>query len=75
MVDITGSDDDRAAARDVADWCARELAIARQTGRLETRPFVQSADLIIAALREYAAATNVPTVGDRTERSPRADLS
>lgn len=55
MVDITGCAGDRAAARDVAEWCARELAKARRTGDLETRPFVQNADLIIAALREYAA--------------------
>ena len=54
MVQITGSADDRRYARDVAQWCARELAAARQTGDLETRPFVQNADLIIAALLEYA---------------------
>ena len=58
MVDITGSDDDRRYARDVAQWCARELVTARRTGDLETRPFVQNADLIIAALLEYAAKTN-----------------
>ncbi len=54
MVEITGSAEDRRYAVDVADWCARELAKARETGSLETRPFVQNADLIIAALREYA---------------------
>lgn len=36
--------------RDIADWCRRELETARRTGSLETRPFVQNADLIIAAL-------------------------
>lgn len=51
---ITGSPSDRHAANFVAEWCARELAKARQFGDLETRPFVQNADLIIAALREYA---------------------
>lgn len=55
MVDITGSANDRRYATDVADWCARELATAKDTGCLETRPFVQNADLIIAALREYAS--------------------
>lgn len=55
MVEITGSASDRHAARDVAEWCARELAKARRDGHLETRPFVQNADLIIAALREYGS--------------------
>lgn len=54
MVKITGAGNDRAAARDVAEWCARELATARQTGHLETRPFVQNVDIIIAALREFS---------------------
>jgi len=54
MVEITGSRSERECARQVADWCARELAAANKFGRLETRPFVQNADLIIAALREYA---------------------
>lgn len=57
MVEITGGGRDRAAARDVAEWCARELAKARCEGHLETRPFVQNADLIVAALREYAIGT------------------
>lgn len=56
MVEITGSESDRAAAKDVAAWCARELKRARENGYLETRPFVQNADLIIAALLEYAEA-------------------
>ena len=55
MVEITGGREDRAWAAEVADWCARELEEARlRSGTLETRPFVQNADLIIAALREYA---------------------
>jgi hypothetical protein len=54
MVEITGSAEDRRYAVEVADWCARELAKARENGSLETRPFVQNADMIIAALREYA---------------------
>lgn len=52
----TISDVDRLYAHDVAEWCERELKVAHQTGRLETRPFVQNAALIIAALREYAEA-------------------
>lgn len=48
------SDDDRAYAADVADWCERELKIAKETGNLSTQPFVQNAQLIIDALREYA---------------------
>ena len=54
MVEATGSPADRKYAFDVAEWCSRELAKARATGDLETRPFVQNADLIIAALREYS---------------------
>lgn len=46
-------------ARDVADWCQRSLDDARKSGRLETRPFVQNAEMIIAALRTYG---NKPTV-------------
>lgn len=57
MVEITGDPVCRKYAGEVADWCARELAKARETGDLETRPFVQNADLIIAALREYASST------------------
>lgn len=49
-------DADRGYALVVADWCARELAKAREVGQLETRPFVQNADLIIAALRAYGAS-------------------
>lgn len=41
-------------ARDVADWCRRELDTAKKTGNLETRPFVQNAALIIEAL-DYLA--------------------
>lgn len=55
MVEITGDATCRKYAGEVADWCARELAKARASGDLETRPFVQNADLIIAALREYAS--------------------
>lgn len=40
-------------AQDVADWCQRSLDDARKNGRLETRPFVQNVELIIAALRAY----------------------
>ena len=47
-------DQSRAYAKDVADWCERELKKASESGHLETRPFVQNAVLIIAALREYA---------------------
>lgn len=53
-MEITGSTKDRAAARDVAEWCDRVLREAKHQGHLETRPFVQNADLIIAALREYS---------------------
>ena len=69
MVEITGSYHDRRYALDVAEWCARELAKAGQTGNLETRPFVQNADLIIAALREYS---NAPEGGDTDAGLPTA---
>jgi hypothetical protein len=55
-VEITGSDAERYFALEVAAWCERELTTARNTGHLETRPFVQNADLIIAALKEYGAS-------------------
>lgn len=45
---------DRAYAAVIADWCARSLAEAKESGAFDTRCFVQNADLIIAALREYA---------------------
>jgi hypothetical protein len=51
---IAGTAEDRAYARCVADWCEREVRKACEFGRLETRPFVQNVELIIAALREYA---------------------
>jgi hypothetical protein len=41
--------------KDVADWYRRELANARRTGQLETRPFVQNAEMIIAALDACAS--------------------
>ena len=45
-------------AGEVADWCARSLDNARVLGRsLDTRPFVQNIDLIIAALRAYEGPT------------------
>lgn len=56
MVEVTGTPAERKYASDIAEWCARELAKARSSGDLETRPFVQNADLIIAALREYSRA-------------------
>lgn len=56
QVKITGSAEERKYALDVAEWCARELNTARSTGDLETRPFVQNADLIIAALLEYGSS-------------------
>ena len=59
MPKITGSNEDRKWATEVAEWCAHELDKARNTGKLETRPFVQNADLIVAALREYAEAKNL----------------
>ena len=62
MVEMTGSKDERRSAGEIADWCARELATAKTTGNLETRPFVQNADLIIAALREYAQLVNIEIV-------------
>jgi hypothetical protein len=46
--------EDRRYATEVADWCERELKAGKETGHLETRPFVQNAQMIIAALREYA---------------------
>ena len=45
----------RAYANEVADWCARELAEARGQRQPMGRAYVQNVDLIIAALREYAA--------------------
>lgn len=45
----------RAYAKDVADWCARELAEAKGEGHPLGRAYVQNIDLIIEALREYAA--------------------
>jgi len=77
MVEITGGREDRAWAAEVADWCARELEEARlRSGMLETRPFVQNADLIIAALREYAQrplgiASVGPSFRDMTKDLPR----
>lgn len=59
MSEVTGSADERRYANDVADWCERELVKARETGNLETRPFVQNADLIIAALREYGSRASI----------------
>ncbi len=61
MVEFVGisHDDHRRAAKDVADWCERELIKAKETGSLETRPFVQNVDLIIAALREYATGKSL----------------
>lgn len=44
----------RAYAKEVADWCARELAEAKGRGDPMGRAYVQNIDLIIAALREYA---------------------
>lgn len=48
--------EDRVYAGDVADWCERELKAAKETGTLETRPFVQNAQMIIDALRVYAVS-------------------
>lgn len=45
----------RAYANEVADWCARELKRAKEDGAPMGRAYVQNADLIIAALREYAS--------------------
>lgn len=50
---------ERMAAKDVAEWCGREVAVARKTGHLETRPFVQNATLIIKALREFSLAVDI----------------
>ena len=46
---------DRAYATEVADWCTRELNEARGAGTSMGRAYVQNVDLIIKALREYAA--------------------
>ena len=46
--------DERKYAKDVADWCERSLTNASATGTMDTRAFVQNAELIITALREYA---------------------
>lgn len=53
--------ENRPYAKTVADWCARSLAEAKDTGAFDTRCFVQNADLIIAALREYAGQKVVMT--------------
>lgn len=46
----------RAYATEVADWCASELVKAKNLGeRMDYRCYVQNVDLIIEALREYAA--------------------
>lgn len=45
----------RAYATEVADWCERELKSAKENGERMGRAYVQNVDLIIAALREYAA--------------------
>jgi len=46
----------RAYATEVADWCERELKMAKELGgRMDYRCYVQNVDLIIGALREYAA--------------------
>jgi hypothetical protein len=47
---------EREYAAEVADWCERELKVAKETGNLETRPFVQNAQLIVDALRAYSVA-------------------
>lgn len=46
--------EDRVLAKAVAALCAQEFATAKDTGVFDTRCFVQNAELIIAALREYA---------------------
>jgi hypothetical protein len=46
---------ERAYADEVANWCARELADARKGDLTMGRAYVQNIDLIIKALREYAA--------------------
>lgn len=75
MVEVTGSTADRKYASDVADWCARELAKARTSGDLETRPFVQNADLIIAALREYGQNDGLrPLAGAVSRGQPFAQI-
>ena len=60
IASMSAAEDERRYAKDVADWCERELVSARRTGHLETRPFVQNAVLIIAALREYAVNEKSP---------------
>jgi hypothetical protein len=45
-------------ASDVADWCQRELDLARKTGEMDPRCFVQNMELIIAALRAYEGANH-----------------
>jgi hypothetical protein len=59
--------DERRYAAQVADWCERELKSAKAAGHLETRPFVQNAQLIIDALREYAR--NLPSLAGKAEVS------
>jgi len=54
------TDTDRAYAAVIADWCARSLAEAKESGAFDTRCFVQNVDLIIAALREYAGERGTP---------------
>jgi hypothetical protein len=52
--------DSRRWAIDVADWIERELTDARSgTKEMSMRPFVQNAELIVEALREYAAAARI----------------
>ena len=69
--------EDRAYAKDVADWCERELIAARTSGNLETRPFVQNAQLIINALRAYAlagAVTYGPSFADISTAAMRSGV-
>lgn len=51
---MTHETGERRYAKDVADWCQRELDTARRTGNLETRPLVQNIELIIKALRAFS---------------------
>jgi hypothetical protein len=45
-----------AFVREVAAWCEQEIELAKKSGRhVDNRPFVQNADMIICALRSYAA--------------------
>ncbi len=44
----------RSYAAEVADWCARELKGAKESGSPMGRAYVQNIDMIIVALREYA---------------------